>query len=356
MKRIVCLACLPMLLGLTKSVVIAGLITPTYSFTFTDAVTGDNEFIDKDGNHRWFVDNATDPDGLADSYGNDFYERPTLDTFDAQVEAKNTVNSTRSADVTLGKKYSAAEEYLGYVDIKSTMFGFDNQFMYFKMTLFTGAKITKDGTPDFGEFGSGTLYGVRISEDSNGKNGHLLRADGQANFGSTYQSDKTIGFFDKDSDMGGAGGITTTNENPGSMTGFENDVILSDGKLKADDTKQVLFSRIDKTLAMPIVEIAFDYSTYNAFSGNTINPNSLSYLVFEANRGYKDNSVYLWNDKNTFAEAGSPYNGIGYNNVDELDTLTVQLGVTPEPSTYLLFAVGILAIVGMGYRQRKKAA
>jgi hypothetical protein len=28
----------------------------------------------------------------------------------------------------------------------------------------------------------------------------------------------------------------------------------------------------------------------------------------------------------------------------------------PEPSTYLLFAVGILAIVGMGYQQRKKTA
>jgi len=30
--------------------------------------------------------------------------------------------------------------------------------------------------------------------------------------------------------------------------------------------------------------------------------------------------------------------------------------VIPEPSTYLLFAVGILGIIGMGYRQRKKAA
>lgn len=30
--------------------------------------------------------------------------------------------------------------------------------------------------------------------------------------------------------------------------------------------------------------------------------------------------------------------------------------IVPEPSTYLLFAVGILGIIGMGYRQRKKAA
>ncbi len=36
----------------------------------------------------------------------------------------------------------------------------------------------------------------------------------------------------------------------------------------------------------------------------------------------------------------------------------VQLDATliPEPSTYLLFAVGILGIIGMSYRQRKKAA
>jgi len=32
------------------------------------------------------------------------------------------------------------------------------------------------------------------------------------------------------------------------------------------------------------------------------------------------------------------------------------IAVVPEPSTYLLFAVGILGILGMGYRRRKKAA
>ncbi|MCH8293571.1 PEP-CTERM sorting domain-containing protein, partial [Candidatus Poribacteria bacterium] len=31
------------------------------------------------------------------------------------------------------------------------------------------------------------------------------------------------------------------------------------------------------------------------------------------------------------------------------------LEVIPEPSTYLLFAVGILSIIGASYRQRKKA-
>lgn len=34
---------------------------------------------------------------------------------------------------------------------------------------------------------------------------------------------------------------------------------------------------------------------------------------------------------------------------------TLSMAPIPEPSTYLLFAIGILAIVGMGVRQRKEA-
>jgi len=34
----------------------------------------------------------------------------------------------------------------------------------------------------------------------------------------------------------------------------------------------------------------------------------------------------------------------------------LQFHGTPEPSTYLLFAIGILGILGLSYRQRKKAA
>jgi len=37
-----------------------------------------------------------------------------------------------------------------------------------------------------------------------------------------------------------------------------------------------------------------------------------------------------------------------------LDNIVVT--PVPEPSTYLLFSLGILCIIGMGYRQRKKAA
>ena len=39
-----------------------------------------------------------------------------------------------------------------------------------------------------------------------------------------------------------------------------------------------------------------------------------------------------------------------------MDRASANRVAIPEPSTYLLFAVGILGIFGMGYRQRKKAA
>jgi len=41
--------------------------------------------------------------------------------------------------------------------------------------------------------------------------------------------------------------------------------------------------------------------------------------------------------------------------LDNLVVATPQVSHTPEPSTWLLFAVGILGIIGMDYRRRKKA-
>ena len=345
---------LSIILALSTSSVFALTIDPVYNQgTYSDAVTGDNEFIDNNGKHRWFVDDG------ADDYYTDVYERPTADMFDNNVAVASKLSgpdANRSADVDTTKTYSATDEYYGYLDIKQAKWGYEGSYMYFQIELNSAAERYSDGKADFEVFGASSVYSIRLGEDENASNSILLRADGQANFGNTYKANKTYGFWDKDGDVGGPGGILTTNE--GTITGYENDVIESDGKLK-DTGSEVLFSRInckDKADCpdAPIVEFAFDYVKYNLESKHTITPEDIKYLVFEANRGYKDNSVYLWNDENSFSEAGSPYLGTDYGNIDELDNLqALNLQPIPEPSTLILLGGGIMGLIGFRKKYMK---
>jgi hypothetical protein len=48
---------------------------PLYTATFADALTADNAITGQDGKRYWTVDDG------ADSYQNDFYERPTAQTY-----------------------------------------------------------------------------------------------------------------------------------------------------------------------------------------------------------------------------------------------------------------------------------
>jgi len=62
---------------------------------------------------------------------------------------------------------------------------------------------------------------------------------------------------------------------------------------------------------------------------------------------------YMYNIPSAFSGLGvNPTFGPNGRNL----SVNGNVQVIPEPSTYLLFAVGILAIFGIGYRQRKKAA
>jgi hypothetical protein len=106
---------------------------------------------------------------------------------------------------------------------------------------------------------------------------------------------------------------------------------------------------------MPMVEIAFNYLLWNqnatAMSLPLIDPAQTTFLVFEANRGTKDNQNYLWNDKYTIGEEGSPYpefdeHGAPINhlqNVYELDRLYWEMAVVPENGNTwsALIALGI---------------
>ena len=89
--------------------------------------------------------------------------------------------------------------------------------------------------------------------------------------------------------------------------------------------------------------------------------------MFEANRGTKDEQNYLWNDKYTIGEAGTPYDdGNGEpQNVYELDTLTsgpiniIDLDEEdppqlPEPTASLgMFLIGGVGVKSLLKRTRQ---
>ena len=348
-------------------------LTPTYFATFMDAVTGDNQFFesnDQSGNPRWFVDDATDPDGLADSYTNDYYERPTGDTFDPNVTAGSNAFGNDGADVQIGKSYSAAEEYHEYLDIVKGSSGFDSQYMYFKIEVYGRDTVNASGRTEDGlGVQNSTEYTIRFSGNLNGANGFKLSAvqPEQVIISNTqYLPDKTYGHRDSNGSVGGPGGITTPDEEDliANFDGFEDQVINSDGRLAPRESgdgphtgEAVLFTRTNDMGSGAVlgdvrfVEIAFDYLTYNEqFPEKAILPEDVLYLVFETNDGYLDNSNYLWNDKNSEGEAGSPYFGIDLGNIDQLDTLRGFL--VPEPGSAALFGMGLTGIAYLGRRRR----
>ena len=308
---------------------LAAPISPTYLFLFADATTGDRSFVASDGKRYYTIAPG------ADSYGEDFYERPTAQNFQ-----------------TIDGQF-AASEYFGYLDIVQAQAGWDSQFFYVAIDLFNRSKSTDDGVDTV--VGLLERYGFRFGMDPDGTGGYLVYADQpevKNSPNTTYGLVGTITMWDSNDDVGGPGGRSTPNEGGGD--GF-NSQIIADGVLSSSG-QPALWVRISPT-DNTVVEFALDY-TMLGFTLETMG--LLQYLEFEAAKGgTKDPQNYLWNDKYSAAEAGTPYApGPQPQDIYELDTLQGSFlqseDVVPEPGTFALLAMGF-ACVGFAKRRRMRS-
>ena len=316
--------------------------TPNYYASWTDAVTGDNQFS-YGGKTYWDVDVG------ADSYQDDVYERPTAQTFAMK-----------------GARY-AAKEYLGYLDITGASIGWDTRYIYVQVALFSLNKVTDDGVAT--RVGLVERYGFRLGWDEDGRHSRLFVADQPELKNSPNTQWGSIGTFayrDTDGYGGGRGALNghlpsgrtvTKSDNSREESGMNgyNSQIISDGK-PGGSGSPVFFTRISPA-SSTVVEFALDYL---ALGWTEQSLWDLQYVEFEAIKGgAKDPQNYLWNDKYTKSEAGSPNPGVGglsefgtqgCGNIYELDTL--RGGVVPEPSSMLALAACLIGMAGASRRRR----
>ncbi len=264
---------------------------PVFIKSWNDCKTNNNKFVGSDGLFHW------DVDANCDIYQNDRYERPMTQTFYSTVG-----------------RYGA-REYFEYLDIHRARAGFDNTYLYVQIELAGRRHLLADGTID--TKGLVERYGFRMSTNKDGRNGVLIVSD-QPELknapNTSWGPIGTFGYRDTDGDVGGAAdsgptGINVTkSDNPDEedgMNGYDENII-SDGRL--DNETPVLWVRISPTNNKH-VQFALKYGALGFTQANLKN---LRYFHFEAIKGGpKDPQNYLWNDKYTKQEAGSPNPGPG---------------------------------------------
>ena len=286
---------------------------PVYFATFHDSVTGLNQWTDySDSNkQRWTISAG------ADNYVEDYYERPT-------VQEYKVYNNTSGGTI------FAAKEYFQYLDIVLAKAGFDDQHLYIAIEMYGLNKHTENNVQT--HVGLVERYGFRIGT---GQTGLLLYVDNPANKlnPTQFNGNKAEGHIDNNGDVG----KTAVNiPNEGGGNGYENKII-SDGMYS---NQLVLQSRIDPT-SPTTVEFMFNYVAMGLSVADLM---GLTYLEFEAIKGgAKDPQNYLWNDKYSPSQAGSPYRATsgdltksiygtqGLGNIYELDTLRGSALIPPPP-------------------------
>lgn len=285
-QRVPAIACIALFAGLAH----AQPASTTYSVTKSDCVTGPNAFAFA-GSQYWTVTPG------CDTYQIDTYERPTTSEYQ-----------------TVAGMF-AAKEYSEFLDIASSSFGFDSQYLYVRIELLGRNLILTDFTQqDKGLVGR---YGFRFSTDPDGRFGTLIVADQPElkNAPSTVFGPLGVfGYEDTNGDVGGAassgptGLSVTKSDNPleeQGMNGYDL-AIIQDGSLGTG--QPIAWVRTDSPSGT-VVELALDYIALGYTNQQIQN---LAYFDVEAVKGGpSDPQNYLFNDKHTKQEAGSPNPGQG---------------------------------------------
>jgi hypothetical protein len=289
------------------------LITPRYcNRSWDDFVTGTNSFVASDGKRYWTVDPG------ADSYQNDYYERPTGSQY-RMIDGR-----------------FATDRYYEYVDIVSAQAGRDSRYLYVAIKLFGLNEVDSKGTTT--RRGLAARYGFRVGSDPDGRRSILVVANDVEKNGpspTTFHQAGTFVYRDEDGDVGGRGAINgrppsgrpvTRTDNPAEgdgLNGYERTVV-TDGR--GGDGAAVVWVRVSPT-DPTVVEFVVDYRAV----GMTADFCQTLYWDFEAVQGGPKNPrEYRWNDAYTARDAGSPNPGTdglsefgtpGLGSIYALDTL-----------------------------------
>jgi hypothetical protein len=360
-------------------------VNPTYLRTFSDAVTGDlapsrsapavgngGQFTNADGSTiQWDID-QNNPDGSrADNYATEQYERPTDQTF--------SVVTSNMSEQRFGLGFpGAGVQYYGYLDLVEARAGFDSDWLYISIDLFSLNRVNNSGSVN--QQGLEDFYRFRIGKGPAGaesRNGFLVSIQNPtSNAGTSFAiNSKAEVFADQSSgqggvspgDVGGALLSLTKETSPGEVAGNGYDVqVVSDGRTNGSggyvNNQDVLYTRINPS-DPTIVEFAWDYKFFGFTEADLVNQDL--FLMFESTKGLTGPSNYFWNDEYNYNEAGTPnfderglagpnssFQTTGLQNIYQLDTLRGAGGV-PEPSTTLLLGIGVA--VGIGRRRRPTA-
>jgi hypothetical protein len=270
----------------------------------------------------------------------------------------------------------AGVQYYGYLDIVRAAAGFDSNWLYISIDLFSLNRVNNSGSVN--QQGLEDFYRFRIGKGPVGaesRNGFLVSIQNPtANAGTSFAiNSKAEVFADTTSGQGGVGPgdvggalLSLTKEtSPGEVAGNGYDVqVVSDGRTNGSggytNNRDVLYTRINPS-DPTIVEFAWDYKFFGFTEADLRNPNL--FLMFEATKGLTGPSNYFWNDEYNYGEAGTPnfderglagpnssFQMTGLQNIYQLDTLR-GVGGIPEPSSAALVGIGLIVLTG---RVRKR--
>ncbi|MEX0329915.1 MAG: PEP-CTERM sorting domain-containing protein [Puniceicoccaceae bacterium] len=311
-------------------VCLMGQYTPTnpiYNLgTQQDFVTGLTKTTDPTtGERSWEVGDG------ADVYEMELYERPLQTTF---------YNGSQGSD------------YFGSLDIVEASLGYDDNFIYGRIELFSRYEEPNDGG-ELVETGLNKQYRIRIgqyllsAEDISVDELNTTTDPKDTDWNLKSQDGTNKVFYDSNDDrLLGSPELVEDSPTEPSGNGYDNEIAV-DGTLKNSDAggsvdDPILWSRVDPNNANT-VEFAFAYQIL----GETIDSliwNSSSPIIFEATEGLTDPGNYWWNREYSLAQAGSPYDPDNYlENIYELDTLLFN--PVPEPATVGLLALPVLGTI-----------